>query len=62
MERRIVIDGEKCKMSGVCIKACPQKAIYVKEGKVVIDDDKCDLDGICIAACPNGAINFSNDS
>lgn len=59
MEKRIIIDDKKCKTSGVCIKACPQKAIYVKDDRVLIDYDKCDLDGICIAACPNGAISFS---
>ena len=55
---KVVIDPNKCRMSGECFKVCPQKAIYVKNGKAVIDPKKCDLDGICIPACPNQAISF----
>jgi NAD-dependent dihydropyrimidine dehydrogenase PreA subunit len=58
MNKRIVIDHEKCKLSGNCMRACPQRAIYLKDGKVFIDYEKCDSDGICIPACPNGAISF----
>ena len=53
---KVVIDAEKCRLSGECMKVCPEKAIYVKNGKAVIDYDKCTLDGICIPACPNEAI------
>ncbi len=55
---RVVVDPDKCRLSGECIKVCPQKAIYVKGKSAVIDDKKCDLDGICIPACPNQAISF----
>jgi NAD-dependent dihydropyrimidine dehydrogenase PreA subunit len=57
---KIVIDPEKCKLSGECMKVCPQGAIYVSGDKAVVDREKCDLDGICIPACPNGAIHFTN--
>ena len=55
---KVVIDAEKCRLSGECMKVCPEKAIYVKDGKAVIDYDKCILDGICIPACPNEAIQL----
>lgn len=55
---KIIIDPDRCALSGECIKVCPQKAIYVKGKIAVIDDKKCDLDGICIPACPNQAISF----
>ena len=55
---KVVIDPDRCRLSGECIKVCPQKAIYVKNKKAIIDDKKCDLDGICITACPNQAISF----
>ena len=58
--RKIIIDQQKCKMSGECIKACPEKAITVVNGNVTIDYDKCDLDGICIAACPHQAISLQD--
>jgi NAD-dependent dihydropyrimidine dehydrogenase PreA subunit len=57
---KVVVDPEKCNLSGECMKVCPEMAIYVKEGKAAIDQDKCNLDGICIAACPNGAIHFTD--
>ena len=55
---RVFIDPKKCRLSGECMKVCPEKAISVKDGKAVIDDKKCDLDGICIPACPEGAVRF----
>ena len=58
---KIVIDKQKCKGSGECIKACPEKAISLVEGKAVIDDTKCDADGICIPACVNSAIFLQED-
>lgn len=56
--KKIIINHDKCKHSGSCIKACPEKAIYIKDGRVTINHEKCDLDGICIAACPNQAISL----
>ena len=53
---KVVINQDKCKLSGQCIKVCPQQAISVKEGKAWIDYEKCDSDGLCILACPEGAI------
>lgn len=55
-QKKTVVDPEKCRLSGECMKACPEKAIFVKDGKAVIDPGRCNLDGICIPACPNGAI------
>lgn len=52
----VVIDQDKCKLSGECIKVCPQNAIILKDGKASIDYQKCDSDGMCIPACPEGAI------
>ena len=58
---KIVVDEEKCRGSGECIKACPQKAITSSAGVARIDPSRCDLDGICIAACPNDAIRLEED-
>ena len=58
---KIVIDEQKCMGSGECIKACPEKAISLVEGKAVIDNIKCDADGICIPACKNSAISLQED-
>jgi Fe-S-cluster-containing hydrogenase component 2 len=55
---KIIINPDKCKLSGECIKVCPQKAISVKDGKAVIDYKKCDADGMCVPACPQDAIKL----
>ena len=55
---RIVIDHHKCRLSGECVKVCPQKAIFIKDGRAVIDYKKCDVDGMCLPACPEGAIEL----
>ncbi len=55
---KIVIDSQRCKLSGNCVTVCPQKAINIREGITTVDYEKCDGDGICIPACPEGAIQF----
>jgi len=55
---KVIINPDKCKLSGECIKVCPQKAIFFKDGKAVIDYEKCDADGMCIPACNQGAISL----
>jgi ferredoxin len=55
---KVIINPDKCKLSGECIKVCPQNAISVKDNKAVIDYKKCDSDGICIHACPESAIEL----
>jgi Fe-S-cluster-containing hydrogenase component 2 len=55
---KIIINPDKCKLSGECIKVCPQKAISVKDGKAVIDYERCDADGMCVPACPQDAIKL----
>ncbi len=59
--KRIIVDQDKCELSGRCIQACPEKAISIGEGKVIIDKDKCDLDGMCIPACPHSAIRLGEE-
>lgn len=55
---KVIINPDKCKLSGECMKVCPQKAIFVKDGKAVIDYERCDADGMCVPACPQDAISL----
>ncbi len=55
---KIVVDPQRCRASGECVRACPQEAIRIEDGCAVIDHQRCDLDGICIPACPHDAISF----
>jgi len=58
-ETKITIDSSKCRLSGECMKVCPQQAIILKNGTTTIDYEKCDADGMCIPACPEGAITMT---
>jgi Fe-S-cluster-containing hydrogenase component 2 len=46
-----------CMQCGICIDACPTKALSRgKAGAVVVDKEKCNGDGLCVMACPFGVI------
>jgi len=60
MLRQIVkIDNEKCNGCSLCVSACHEGAIGMKDGKaVLLRDDYCDGLGNCLPVCPTGAITF----
>lgn len=57
-----MIDSEKCRTCGMCIKSCSQVAIeYGKDKKAQIDYEKCIGCGQCIAVCLHGAAGLTWD-
>lgn len=48
----------------VCIKACPNHAIFKEDkyGAVLVDEDKCTGNRQCVIACPYGAPKFASDA
>ena len=60
MIRTIInINKEKCDGCGLCVNACHEGAIALKDGKAeMIRDDYCDGLGNCLPVCPTGAITF----
>ena len=60
MVRTIIeIDSEKCNGCELCVNACHEGAIGMKDGKaILLRDDYCDGLGNCLPVCPTGAITF----
>lgn len=54
-----VVDPNRCMGSGACVKACPEKALGVLNGKaVLINPAHCIGHGACAAACPVESISL----
>ena len=54
-----VVNPNRCMGSGACVKACPEQALGVVNGKaVLIDAAHCIGHGACAAACPVEAIKL----
>lgn len=54
-----VIDPHKCLGSGACVKACPEQALGIIDGKGhLVNASACIGHGACAAACPHDAIRL----
>ncbi|MBI4990339.1 MAG: NAD(P)-binding domain-containing protein [Rhodocyclales bacterium] len=54
-----VVDLSVCMGSGACVRACPEKALGIIDGKgVLINPTHCIGHGACAPACPVGAIRL----
>ena len=59
MRKIIKIDADKCNGCGLCVPACHEGAIGMRDGAaVLLRDDYCDGLGDCLPVCPTGAITF----
>lgn len=58
--RKVVqIDEEKCDGCGVCVPACEEGAIQIRDGKArLVSDIYCDGLGACLGECPQDAITI----
>lgn len=50
------INRARCSGCGLCVEACPERAIRLKEKKASILTDICQGCAICQAICKNNAI------
>lgn len=46
---------DDCIQCGVCVKACREGALCMKDGKIVIDREKCNNCARCVKSCPTDA-------
>ena len=47
-----------CIACGLCVRNCPQQAIFLKDNVAVIDYTKCNGCGTCVTKCPKKAIQW----
>jgi uncharacterized protein (DUF362 family)/Pyruvate/2-oxoacid:ferredoxin oxidoreductase delta subunit len=50
---------EKCKLCGICVSACPPRAIAIKEGRLHFDYHACIRCFCCRELCPDGALEIT---
>ena len=50
------VEYSNCTLCGICIEACPNKAISMKSNRIVINYAKCISCFCCQEACPSSAI------
>jgi uncharacterized protein (DUF362 family)/Pyruvate/2-oxoacid:ferredoxin oxidoreductase delta subunit len=48
---------EKCGLCGICMAACPPRAMAIKEGRLTIDYHSCIRCFCCRELCPEGALD-----
>jgi ferredoxin len=48
---------EKCRQCGICVDACPPKAIAINDGGLIFDYHKCIRCFCCRELCPDGALD-----
>ncbi|MFA6659195.1 MAG: ATP-binding protein [Victivallaceae bacterium] len=53
-----IIDPEKCRNCGECMRLCRFKAITVKNNNFMVDPYACEGCGVCVRFCPAQAIDF----
>ncbi|MBS7637281.1 4Fe-4S binding protein [Candidatus Bathyarchaeota archaeon] len=59
LRKLVRIDEDLCDGCGECLKACPEGALSIIDGKAkLLDEAYCDGLGACIGYCPKGAITI----
>ncbi len=55
MQTPIFTETTSCRDCYKCVRACPVKAIQIKDGNAMIVKDRCIYCGKCVHVCPNNA-------
>jgi len=57
----VVIDDNKCKGCGDCIKICHESCMYLEKDKIKIDYEYCSACSQCIAICSKQALSWNGN-
>ena len=55
---QVTIDKDGCIACGLCVRNCPNEAIFLKDNVAAIDYTKCNGCGTCVSKCPKKAIQW----
>jgi len=56
---KMIVNQKLCTGCGICVGACPNNAILLKEGKALVDQAKCSSCQMCAEVCATGALQFT---
>ena len=62
MQNPIYTEVTSCRDCYKCVRACPVKAIQIKDGNAMIMKDRCVYCGKCVHVCPNNAKKVRDDT
>lgn len=57
----LIVDRDKCRGCGLCVRACAQNALQLVDKKAVVDPAKCALCSICLDSCRFKALSIEKD-
>ena len=61
MQYPIYTEVTSCRDCYKCVRACPTKAIQIKDGHAMIIKERCVFCGKCVHVCPNSAKKIRDD-
>lgn len=58
----LMVDEGRCHRCGLCVEACPERAIVVDAGgRVLTDRNACTACGACVDSCPDGCREIAGE-
>ena len=68
MKEKLHIETKLCKSCGLCVVACPKKALSIGTEAnpagyrvVTVEHEKCSVCGICYTACPDYVLTIQEE-
>ncbi|MEA4854308.1 MAG: glycyl-radical enzyme activating protein [Christensenella sp.] len=62
IKKKLLYQQQKCIGCGGCAKACPNDAIFMRDGRPNFDRERCQTCGTCVSVCPQNALRISGST